>query len=664
MAVFPPSPAEYAGLHWSEMPARQAAEYLFACQQRYRRDYAWRRARSRRLAGLYHGRSLDEQYARDARFSWRNDVLDVEVPLIRNKAYEYTETSVSKIGAVDAPRPALMVTNGDWDLKRRVTLSSRLLEAEYDMRQGVYPNLHALAHQGLRVAFAATGSVAAKVYPWPNEKRVIVELHDTLDFFLDDTELLYGAPVTYGEVTWWPPHQLAHRFPEQAEAIMRAVEPREDAPLSFSGLVKRSELVPVWEAWSMRQGDKPGRKIAFLRGETILEDIEWDDDEPPFAFLHTSPQLCGFWATPAMDVVYEEVIRSNEILFRCDEAEFDTPKQTHYVHEGSISNIDDLLAVDTITVVRTKNPNYTPTVTTPAPFDRISLDLLHEHEAGIARTLGIDEMHSAARKEPGLSSGVAQREAAARFDNRFAFLHRAYAQWVAVDIARLILKAQRALYREGGSFKRRWTGEFFTKDIEAEDIVDVDDECLQLQIKPISETKNSPEERVQYAEELLQKGAITIEAYMQVLEHYDVPGETKVVRTQRRWVAWQIDQWLMASDKDIAAPGFYQGPRPWMRKSDAMVQVIDALWEAEINGVPQQRLDFFLAFIAELSEMIAAQAPPAGPTPAQNVPGAPQGAVPGLSVPAAGSPPGAGPFPGAGQGPAPASPTIPGTNAG
>jgi hypothetical protein len=638
-------PSAGSALHWSEMPIVEACQRVFEIQQRYRRDYSWRRARARRLAGLYHGRSLDEQYARDARFSWRNDVMDAEVPLLRNKAYEYVETYVSKIGAVDAPKPALMVTDGDWELKRRVTVSGRLLEAEYDMRQGLYANVYALAHQGLRVAAAATGSIAAKVYPWPNEKRIVIELHDTLDMFLDDTELLYGAPQTYGEVTWWPPHQLQHRFPGQADKIALAVEPMEDAPLSFSGLVKRAELVPVWEAWSMKRGDKPGRRIAFLRGETVLEDVEWDSDEPPFAILHTSPQLCGFWSTPMMDIVYEEVIRANEILFRCDEAEFDTPKQTHYVHEGSISNIDELLQVDTITVVRTKNPNYVPSVHTPAPFDRIALDLLHEHEGGIARALGIDEMHSAAKKEPGLESGVAQREAAARFDNRFAATHRAFTQWVAVDLARHILKAQKALYEQGGAFKRRWSGEYFSKNIEAGDIVDLEKDNLMLQVKPISETKNTPEERVQYASELLDKGAITIEAYIQVLQHYDTPGETKVIKTQRRWVAWQIDQWLMASDKEVQEPGFYQGPRPWMRKVDAMVQVIDALWEAEINQVPQDRIDFFLSFIAELSEAMAAEQPQPTVVPTTALPGQQQGAVPGLGGPASAAPPPGAPGP-------------------
>lgn len=606
---------------WWELSAKEAAQTIVELETTYARDNAWRRSRARKLAGMYHGRNLDTPFASDARFSWRDERLgapdDSFVPLIRNKAYEYVETHVAKIGANDAPQPALMVTDGDWDLKRRVELCSRILLAEYGLRQGRYQNVHDLCHQGLRIADAATGTVAAKVYPWPEEDRVVVELHDTLDMFLDETELSYGAPRTFGEVTWWPPHKLVQNYPKHKEKILGATEERKDrGGLVFAGVTSRAELVPIWEAWAVRVGDQMGKYICCLRDGTVLsEGVEdWESDEPPFAFLHTNPALAGFWSIPMMEVAYEEIRKANEILYRCDEAHADTPKQVHYVVEKDLADINDLLDVATIQVVKMKHANATVKVENPPPFGRIDLELLHEHESGIARVLGIDEMHSAAKSEPGLPSGVAQREAGARFDNRHAERHRGYVQWVAVDIARHILRAQRKLYEDNRAFKRKWTGEFFSKEIEAKDIVDLDLEALHVQVKPVSELKNTPEERVQYAEELLEKGAIPFEAYLSAIQTYDVPGETKVIKTQRRWVAWQIDRWLMSDDDELGEPNFYQGPRPWFRKVDAMVQVTDALMEAELSEVPQERLQFFLDFIAELAAQMQAEVqPPAAP---------------------------------------------------
>lgn len=605
---------------WVDLPAEQAARRVVEMETEYSRGQTWRRSRARRLAGMYHGRNLDTPFMRDATFSWSSDpnnTSDVdadldEIRLVRNKAFEYVETVVGKIGAVDAPRPALMVTDGDWDLKRRVTLNSRLLEAEYDQRQGVFSNIHALSHQGLRIATAATGSIAAKVYPWPKEDRVVVELHDTLDMFLDDTELSYNNPRTFGEVTWWPPQRLIQNYPTHAARIRTALEPRKErGGLVFTGSNSLVELVPVWEAWAVKVGDEDGRHLACLRDGTVLVDEPWDETEPPFAFFHASPALVGFWGTPLMEVAYEEILKVNEILATCDFAHTHTPKQVHYVNEQMLEDISEIETVATLKIVRTKSPQYQPQVHNPAPFDRIDLELLHEHEAGIARALGIDEMHSAAKAEDGLPSAVAQREAASRFDNRFAATHRAFQQWVAVDLGRHILKAQRRLYEKNRAFKRKWTGELFSKEIKAKDVIKLDVEALHVQLKPVSEQKNTPQERVQYAEELLEKGAIPFEAYISALEHYDTPGETRVIKTQRRWIAWQIDAWLMTDDDE---PVEYQSPRPWMRKSDAMVQVLDAFMEAELNGVPQERLQYFLDFIAELGAMMAAEvAPPAAP---------------------------------------------------
>jgi hypothetical protein len=632
---------------WWKLPGPEAASAIVEMEAEYARTQGWRRQRSRRLAGLYHGRALDTPFMRDATFSWNTDPNNTssvdadfdECRLIRNKAFEYIETYVAKVGAEENPQPALMVTDGDWELKRKVTLNSRLLEAEYDQRQGNFADLYALCHQGLRVAVAATGSVAVKIYPWPDEDRVVVELHDTLDMFLDDTELTYNNPRTFGEVTWWPVQRLVEAYPKHAQAIRESLESRKDrGGLVFTGGTALAELVPVWEAWAVRVGKHTGRHIACLRRGTVLVDEDWDETEPPFAFLHTSPALAGFWATPMMEIVYDEVLKVNEILSSIDFAHTHTARQIHYVHEASVEDIGDIETVASVKVVRTKSPNYTPVVENPAPFNRIDLELIAEHERGIARALGIDEMHSAARAEPGLPSAVAQREAASRFDDRAAAGHRAYTQWVAVDIARHLLKAQRALYEQNSAFKRKWTGEFFSKEIEAKDIIDLDLDCLQVRIKPVSEKKNTPEERVQYAQELVEQGAIPFEAFTAVLEHYDTPGETRVIKTQRRWIAWQIDSWLMTDESE---PVRYESPRPWMRKPDALVQVVDALMEAELSDVPQDRLQYFLDFVGELTQMMAAEvAPPQAPQ-------APLGGMqplqgsPGMDVGAAGAVPGA-----------------------
>lgn len=644
------------GKPWWELTAELAAKAVVEIQEEYERHNSWRRSRARRLVGGYQNRNHSTPYARDAAYTWRadldqaDDVEEADFRLIRNKFFEYVETYVAKVAAEENPQPALMVTDGDYELKRRVTLATRLLEAEYDQRQGLYPNLYALGHQGLRLAYGATGTVAAKIYPWPKEDRVVVELHDTLDMFLDDSELAYANPRTFGEKTWWPPERLAASVgAEHRERIFAAVESRTELGLAYNEVSGRVEEVPVWEAWSMRVGKEAGKHLMALRDGTVLEWEDWEETEPPYAFLHASPAMVGFWGIPPIEHASEEILKVNEILTSCDFAHTHTDRQVHYVQESALEDIADLEQVHHVKVVKVKVPGYQPTVENPPPFNRLDLELLAEHERGIARTLGIDEMHSGAKSEPGLPSAVAQREAASRFDDRAAWGHRAYQHWIAVDIARHLLKAQRKLYEANRAFKRKWRGELFSKEIRGKDIVDLDFEALEVRIKPISEKKNTPEERVQYAQELMESGVIPFEAFVMVLQHYDTPGETRAVKTQRRWIAWQIDGWRMAGEDE---PVDYRSPRPWLRKPDALIQVMDALMEAEMDEIPPERLQYFLDFIAELVQMMSnevnppqAPAPPLGVLPpVQGAAGLDTGAQ-GLMAPqlGPGAPPGASP---------------------
>jgi hypothetical protein len=95
-----------------------------------------------------------------------------------------------------------------------------------------------------------------------------------------------------------------------------------------------------------------------------------------------------------------------------------------------------------------------------------------------------------------------------------------------------------------------------------------------------------------------------------------------------------------------------------MRGVDALTQVVDALMEAEVSEVPQERLQYFLDFIAELSEQMAArvmppqapQAPLGAMQPLQGSAGMNVGvggltapATPGMAAPAAPTPTGAPP---------------------
>lgn len=642
---------------WHELPEAavgdisDAAHALVALKETSRTQYSWRRSLGLQLLSMVEGRNVVDfsggGYTADfVKWPTTLDGRDF-AGQTRNEARRYSETQVAKIAARDAPKPALVVSDGNWELKRKAEINTRLLEAEYDQRQGRYANVHALGHQALALSFI-TGTIALKVFPYPKEKRIIIELHDTLEMFLDDSDLTYGPPMTYGEVTWFNPHRLAKLEDESLKE--RILAAGEEKKTSLHPGPNQTLLVPVFEGWYMATADSPGRYLRCLRDGTVLEDKPYKRDEPPFVFLSPVPAQYGFWGIPWLAIAYNEMVAVNEILSAMDEAHARTAKRLVLVQENQEELAEELEDTKLVQVIKVPNVELVKELN-PQPFNRIDLELLAEHSRGIADSLGVAESISAARKEPGLPSGAAQRESVAKYDDRQARFHRDYTQFIAVDLGRHILEAQRELYKATKNLKRRWQGEFFAKDIDAKDIIDLDLEAMHLQVKAISEKKGTPEERVQLAEELLAKQAITMEAYLGVLEHYDTPGETRVSKTQRRWIAWQMDRWLFADESEFNTPNFWKGPRPWFRKVDAMVQVMDGLMAAEIDEVPDDRLQFFLDFVAELSAMITAETPPPVQGPGgMNAPANPLSPIPGAGPVPGQQPPGGNSGPQANQG--------------
>lgn len=656
----------FAEQAWWEMQAWAARDEVKRIRDQYKNDFAWRRQMAVSLASRYHGRDFEAPHASMTRFRWETGLSDSEDEggaLVRNKYYEYVDTVVAMVGAADEPKPDIMLSDATWTQKKKAKLNSRMLQSEYALPQGRWPNLNALGMHGLRLAWGCTGSVAAKVYPWPKESKVIVELHDTLDMFMDESETLYGTPRTLGECTFHPRHRLLSAFPEHAAAIRDAPSQKLDAAsLTLTGRHPRVDLVQVTEAWATKGLDgSKGKHIAFLDDGTILKFEDFDEEDWPFAFLHASPQMTGFWGIPPIDLVDLEIRAVNEIVNELDDAHADSPKQVHYVHEGSLTDISDIKDVHHVQVVRVTDREYKPTIENPRAFPDTSLQLLENHEDAIARVLGIPEMRSAGRAQPGLPSAIAQRQAMAVSDGRAGFLHRSYNQWLGVDVGRKVLKAQRQLAEQmdGEGLRRKWDGEAgFSREIRAEDFLDLDEAALHVQLKAVSGTKNTPQERAQYAEELLEKGVIPFDVYTRMLEHFDTPGELSAVNTQRKWVAWQIEKWTMIGPEKYAEqmaekedqleegetlPDFYMSPRPWLRKPDAFVQVIDGLMEAEMDGAPQSVLSYFEDFLSELGSMMAAEAAPppdaAGAPPAGPVSPPAQGAPPGPAEGPAAVPP-------------------------
>lgn len=651
-------------LFYTAKNAKDAGARLIQLAESNKSIQETRRLLAARYASLYEGMSLSGLapygYSSDAQHYFQSDTDD-KIPLIRNAAHSIIDTWVSKIAAVETPKPAVLTSYGNWSDRRIAKKLEQLVEAEFYEPQGRFSTLEELWIHAVRIAVAATGSVAVKVCVYPNEGKVSHEIHDTLTMFFDFGELTYGDLLTMGEVTWFDVERAVEIWGTTAakeELIRGSIEkPPEEfrAPVGSTG-GKLTEMVAIYEGWRGSHGEKEGRYCAAVRAGTL----EWKPytyARPPFVLYTPDPHLYGIFGHCITHHIYESVKRDNLILSKCDSGASKAVRNHIYVDKMKLAMHDALDVVEDDKIVDMTDPSAVNHVSAQG-FHSSHKDLADSHWMDAHNVSGVPELHTTSKAQPGITAAIADRQIAARLNERFAAAQRRYVQAVAVDDSKLIIQALREV-REHGSFRARlWQGEKFLREID-ETALDLEDHKFKLRLAPVSGRANTPEGRLQLAFELRQMGILSDEGYAAVQTGYDTPEELDDKNVERDWIDNEVERWLFSSDDEVLEPSFYRGPLRFMRPGPAIERVIGCLLEAQMEELEADRQEFFLLFLADLDAILQAQEV-AGAQAGQMPPPGAGMAPPGLAGPSGGPPllpPGAGPVPPRGPAPPPIPPT-------
>jgi hypothetical protein len=598
----------------------EAAERLITLANCNKAQQETRRQLAAKYASLYEGLNLGGLapygYSTDAAayFKENND----RIPIIRNAAHSIVDTFVSKIAALETPKPSMMTSHGSWSDRRIAKKLELLVEAEFYEPQGRFATLEELWIHAVRIAAAATGSVAVKVTVYPNEPRVSHEIHDTLTMFFDYGELTYGDMLTMGEITWFDIERLCEIFPgaKNEEMIRRSAQkPPEEfqAPPGSTGHI--TEMVALYEGWRGSHGGKVGKYCAAVK-EGALDFKDYDFPRPPFVWFVIDPHLYGILGHPLTHQVYESVKRDNLILAKVDRG---VSKAIRNVTVVDKNKMQDPTALDSTEDDLILDMNDTSAIQqfSAQGFNSAHLDVAERHWLDAHNVSGVPEMHTASKAQPGITAAIADRQVAARLNERFAAVQRRYVQAVAVDDTKLIIQALREV-RERGKFTKLWPGKKFLEEVTS-DVLDLDDTKYRIRPAATSGRANSPEGRLQLAFELRQMGILSDDGFAAVQSGYDVPEELEDRDTQREWVENEINRWLFAPDEDVAKPDFYRSPNKFMDLESMVVRVVDGLLEAQIEGLEEDRQEFFMMFLADtdaaLQQKAATGVPPAAALP-------------------------------------------------
>ena len=586
---------------WHQLGRDEAHREVVAIADALWRDDSSRRDRYLQSASQYEGRKLSSL---NASAYQKANVLqgDGWDALYWNLCRLLCKTAQAKIAGRQKPKVQFVSSNADWATKRRAKKLDRFVEAQMMQPQEGYEDVWQMAVRAFldAVVFAPGWLKISADY---EAGKVLINRVMPWKLLVDPCEAEYGQPQNLFEVSAWDIDKLIAVYPEHESAILSA-KAEEEMPTGKGQRV--SERRRVYEAWRLPIGSKPGRWIRCIDGAT-LEWEEWTRDEFPFVRLDWTRELIGFGGTSLVEEVEPISDEVNYSLARIRESEHLTPKGVCIYEYGTIAD-EALRSNEDAINIPYKAGSQKPDWFSPQAFSPQSLEWVQLNYGKGFELTGISQMGATARKEPGVTAGVALRTIGDMQTELFSVVDRQYQQAFPA-IARNIVACTRELAEEHKDFAVRWPGGKFLQTIPWSD-VDMPEDQYVVQLYSVSEMKNTPADRLQLAQELNAAGKLSDDALMRVIQYLDAPAEFEGRNKQRELIGRYIEEWLDATPETIESGKFrYRGPIPiGMNHEDAIMQVAQEYLAAQLDEAPEANLDFFLRFIQQADEHIQSKA--------------------------------------------------------
>jgi len=581
----------------------------------FKSEQAGRRARYIRNVELYEGRRMSGYSAH----SYIGDATEADVSnefprdrlrLVRSAV----STAVSTIYAPQKPKPQFQTLGATWATRRKAYRLDRICEGVLNQRQGRWVNVWAfMADAGAECSLQ--GNAAVKVTADREQKRIAFDLTALPDLFVDPAEgrnpknLFQRAPIDEAEAL--------KRFPK-AKAAIAGAKPYEWFGRSSTSRPRASKVIEIQYAWRLPfSKDKPGHWCAVINGE-VVDSGKWTAPSFPFVFLQWEPHRDGFWASGIADegaqiaeecseldkrLLLRSVVASNQVV----------------TYEKESCNPDDLALNDERVVVAVEKGSMPPNFSTIPGLTESDLENLETRKRDFWDAIGISQVSAAARREQGVSSGIALMTLNDTKAGRQLVKAQRYEQ-AYVDIAHQIVWRLRELAEDEPDFKVTWPGKSILRTIDFA-TADVDDDEFTVNVAPSSALPHDPAGRQQMVESLLQSSLISQETAKELIGWPDLASELNIENAESEYIDSLIERYLDAEQGDWDT-GDYEAPEGFIfNKIGALRRFASAWFRARIDQqslprVEKAKAEFNIGllsrYIQELNALIAPPAPPPG----------------------------------------------------
>ena len=421
-----------------------------------------------------------------------------------------------------------------------------------------------------------------------------------------------------------PREVLKELYPDAADEI-------DDAPPTSDNLIHTSlsDKIEVLEAWHLPSGKDAGdgMHIICLEGTILLKE-EWDEDWFPFVFLRPNIQLFGFWGVGVASDLAGTQYEINQLCVQKQAAIRLGANFVVFVQQGSQVNKNHL--VNGMGLLIDYTGDQPPTYYTPNPVSpALDQEIMSLISWGYQRW-GVSQLSAQGEKPAGLDSGEALRTVANIESVRQSPQGKAYQQFH-LDVGTTILRMAQRLAKKSGK------ADFMVSVPGAERIeiikwadADPGDGFIVKQYAT-NLFADSPADRLAQIGELVDKGALDMDAFFDLNDFPDLEMYNKIRNAPRDNILKQID--------DIVLDKKYRSPEPFQNLQLGLQLFQSALLTAEDDGADDETLAMLQRWIGEAEAYLS---PPPPPPPAPAPAAGPIPPVAGVALP---PPPGAMPPP-------------------
>lgn len=540
-----------------------------------------------------------------------------------NEARAVVNTAIAKIAGKQRPRAQFVCSEANWSTRRKAKKLEKFVDAVMLQRQGGQVDAFDVGLLMFRdLCVADSGWL--KIWADPLEKKVCIDRVLPWEILVDPNEARYGQPQNLFHVYGYDRYKLIEQFPKRRKEILEAkgLDEDDEGAMLYGHGADVSRMVKVRECWHLPAGpDAPGRHslVIATSGTASGIDLTVNRDNPkgerwtrtffPFEGMTWEPHLMGIYGTSLVDNVAGLCDELNAAIQRRAEAETLGSNAVIICEEGAIKK-EHLEDNRPFIIIEKKPGTGDPTFHAPDAVSQGSMQWGKQLQDWVHDASGVSQQDTAAQKQPGLDSGIAIREIRDIGSERFAIQWQRYEKVMAVGLSRHIIACMRELAEILGDdeLTAKWPGGDYFQDIKWSN-ASLEDAQYHTQVYSVSGLVNTPADRLALATELVDRGFMSKEVYLRVIQAKDIDAELGKTNSASQWIEKCIESWMDATEEDYNDGTFrFKGPPPrWLGPAiltDCILQVGLAYLEADIANCPEWNKQWFERFMTETDHYI------------------------------------------------------------